>query len=272
MLTLNSPAKVNLFLRIIKKRPDGYHELASLMQTISLCDTIKFSLSDRDHLTCTDLSLPTDGSNLILKAADLFRRKTGCEFGLKAHLDKRIPHQAGLGGGSSNAATTLWALNKLCKQNASDQQLAAWAGEIGSDISFFLSQGTAYCTGRGEVLRPLHPIPAKELWVVKPFQGLSTPEVYRNLDVAKLSARDPEILLKDIMNGQASYFNDLEEPAFRLMPSLAALKSSLTQAGFQAVMSGSGSAFFCFGKNAPQVPQAFTAKARFLNRPSDSWF
>src|SRR5262249_13981075 len=108
MLTLLSPAKINLFLRILGKRPDGYHELASLFQAIDLADTIHFSLSDADHLTCTDPAIPVDRSNLIWKSVNLFRRKTGLNFHLKIHLEKKIPHQAGLGGGSSNAATTLW--------------------------------------------------------------------------------------------------------------------------------------------------------------------
>ncbi len=144
MLTLNSPAKVNLFLRILRRRSDGYHDLASLFQAISLYDTIHFALSDHDELTCDKPGIPTDSTNLILKAADLFRRKTGLKFGLKAHLEKRIPHEAGLGGGSSNAATTLWALNQLHGQPASPDELIAWSGEIGSDITFFLSHGTAY--------------------------------------------------------------------------------------------------------------------------------
>src|ERR1700733_15970617 len=120
MLTLLSPAKLNLFLRIVRRRPDGYHDLASLFQTVSLADTLHFSLSERDQLTCTDPALLTDHTNLVLKAVDLFRKKTGLSFGLKIHLEKHIPYQSGLGGGSSNAATTLWALNQLTKQCVND--------------------------------------------------------------------------------------------------------------------------------------------------------
>lgn len=136
-LTLKSPAKVNLFLRIVGKRPDGYHELASLFQSISLYDLLHFTPSTQDVLTCTDPSLPIDKTNLIWKAVDLFRKKTNLHTFVKVHLEKNIPTQAGLGGGSSNAATTLWALNQLCGKPATDLQLSQWAGEIGSDVSFF---------------------------------------------------------------------------------------------------------------------------------------
>lgn len=157
MLTLISPAKVNLFLRVLGKRPDGYHELASLFQAIDLADTLHFTLSKHDHLTCTDPAIPLDNTNLIWKTVHLFRRKTNHQFPIHIHLEKNIPIQAGLGGGSSNAATTLWALNELLNTHIPSETLTAWAGEIGSDVPFFLSTGTAYCTGRGEIVKSLPP-------------------------------------------------------------------------------------------------------------------
>ena len=143
MLTLASPAKINLFLRVLHRRQDGFHDLASLMQTVDLSDTIHFRLGEEDGLTCTNERLPTDNSNLILKAADLFRRKTGINQGLVAYLEKRIPMEAGLGGGSSNAATPLWAFNSLCGSPATEAELVSWGAELGSDVAFFLSHGTA---------------------------------------------------------------------------------------------------------------------------------
>ncbi len=273
MQTFSSPAKINLFLRIIKRRPDGYHELASLLQAISLTDTLKLALADEDHLTCNDQTIPTDHSNLIFKAADLFRRKTGKKFGLKVHLEKRIPHQAGLGGGSGNAATTLWALNQLWHQPASETDLAIWSSEIGSDIPFFFTQGTAYCTGRGEIMREVA-IPESNMWIVKPSQGLSTPEVYRNLDVSTLELRDPEHYLKDVISGNHSYFNDLEMPALRLFPALAQFKNKLISFGFHTVvMTGSGSAFFCIGDaTPPPMDGVFSAPISFLKRASGAWY
>lgn len=274
MLRLYSPAKVNLFLRIVKRRPDGYHELASLFQTIDLCDTLSFSFNSSDTLTCTDAAIPTDHNNLVWKAANLFRRKTGHAFGIKIHLEKNIPAQSGLGGGSSNAATTLWALNELRGRPATLAQLIEWSGEIGSDITFFLSNGSAYCTGRGEIMKFLDPLPPKTLYIIKPEEGLSTPSVYKNLCLDKLIPQDPLQTLHSFQTGAPHYYNDLEQPAFTMMPSLAILKQRLLEAGFETVlMSGSGSSFFCLGKGVlPPLPGFFVTKASFINRSDHDWY
>lgn len=141
MLRLFSPAKINLFLRIVSKRPDGYHNLSSVFQTISLGDTLTFDFQEQgkqeDVLTCTDPHLPVNSSNLALKAAELFRRKTGIHHFYKIHLEKIIPIEAGLGGGSSNAATTLWACCQLADIQIPLATLKEWGAEIGSDVPFF---------------------------------------------------------------------------------------------------------------------------------------
>lgn len=274
MPTLNSPAKINLFLQIISRRVDGYHNLASLFQTINLCDRLHFTLTEKDSLTCTDPSIPTDASNLVLKAIDLFRRKTKLNFGLKVHLEKEIPQQAGLGGGSSNAATTLWALYQLLGQHLRLEQIIEWSSEIGSDVPFFLSQGTAYCTGRGEIITPILPLPSTSLWVVKPSQGLSTPQVYRGLDLAKLAHRDPKSNLEAFVRGEGSYYNDLEVPAFAALPLLMDLKRNLLSRGFETVLlSGSGSSFFCLGNGVPpDSPEVRCFQVRYINRAPQEWY
>jgi len=274
MLELRSPSKINLFLRILRRREDGYHELASLFQTINLCDQLQFSLTPHDHFTCTDQTLPTDQSNLVLKALALFRRKTGISTPVTIHLDKQIPHQAGLGGGSGNAATTLWAMNQLCKSQISDQTLAEWAGEIGSDISLFLTNGTAYGTGRGEQLRSLPPLPPKKLTIVKPMIGLSTPQVFSKVDATKFLQRNPEQSLDQFLKGNPIYYNDLEEPAFLLLPELEKLKEALIQSGFTTVlMSGSGTSFFCLGEGKiPQSDHISYYQAHFINRSPGCWY
>ena len=157
MLTLFSPAKINLYLHVIKKRTDGYHDISSLFQAIDLGDTLHFEWSNHepDKLTCTDPNLTTDSSNLIMKAVLLFRQKTDWHHPVSIHLEKRIPIQSGLGGGSSNAATTLWALNEKAGRPASIEQLQTWSAEIGSDIPFFFSEGTAHCLGRGEEVKSI---------------------------------------------------------------------------------------------------------------------
>lgn len=274
MLLLHSPAKINLFLQIIKKRPDGYHELASLMQTISLMDTIHLSFAENDHLTCTDPTIPTDDTNLVMKAINLFRRKTGLATGVQLHLEKNIPNQAGLGGGSSNAATTLWGMNLLFHKRVPEALLTSWAAELGSDVPFFLSEGTAYCTGRGEVIQPIAPLPQRDLWIVKPAEGLSTPDVYKKLNAAALPQRSLEKALTELSAGKFNCYNDLEAPAFSLMPSLAALKQRLMKQGYESVlMSGSGSAFFCIGEQKPKLSQdLFCQPVRFLQRSPGSWY
>lgn len=273
-LRLYSPAKVNLFLRILRRRPDGFHELASLFQTISLFDELTFRTAKADQIVCTDLSIPTDGRNLVQKAIDLFRRKSGWQVPLQVSLNKRIPVEAGLGGGSGNAATALWACNELCGRRFAIEELCAWASEIGSDVTFFLSQGTAYCTGRGEILQPLAPLPPQNLWIVKPPEGLSTAKVYAALRADELPQRDPAISLAAFLAGRYDLYNDLEEPAFALMPSLAQLKNIL-QVGRegQTLMSGSGTSFFCLGGRVPEVSgRAQLYAAAFVNRDVNGWY
>jgi 4-diphosphocytidyl-2-C-methyl-D-erythritol kinase len=278
-LTLKSPAKINLFLRVLHRRADGYHALASLFQTINLCDELTFIPASADHLHCSDPNLPTDSSNLICKAVQLFRQKTGVDINFQIHLKKQIPIQAGLGGGSSNAATTLWALNKLCDYPATPAQLAEWSAEIGSDIPFFFSSGSAYCTGRGEQVRSLPPLPQRQLLIVKPACALSTALVYSRVQEAlfapsKHSKLDPAQALEQWQRSQDSFFNDLEFPAFQLAPELAELKSTLLSSGFSSVlMCGSGSSLFCMGNGlVPQRPFLNIFPAAFMQRNHHKWY
>ena len=301
-LTLFSPAKINLFLRIISKKSDGYHHLSSVFQTISLGDHLTIELDSKsdseshfnDFLSCSDPSLPTDDSNLILKAVKLFRKKTGCRNSFKIHLEKRIPIQAGLGGGSSNAATTLWGCNQLTNGQISVETLMQWGGELGSDVPFFFSQGTAFCSGRGERVKNLPFFPSFHVWIVKPSFGLSTPEVYRQLNFTdSLNQSAEEGVLKQDLEAflcrdckSFHYFNDLEKSAFALNPSLEKLKTTLLNKGFDVVlMSGSGSAFFCLTTkenleiahllndfDLREEGSATLYSAQCINRPSSHWF
>ena len=264
-----------MFLRILSRRPDGYHNLASLFQALDLCDTLHFKITtDKDSLICTDPKIPTDHSNLIFKAANIFRKMTGMNFNLQVHLEKKIPSEAGLGGGSSNAATTLWALNELNNTRIPTEILSQWGAEIGSDVPFFLSTGTAYCTGRGEILQQLPSLLRKQLWIIKPEKGLSTPLVYKNLKLDKLHTRDPELTLKNFLAGKPEYYNDLEEPAIAVMPELAKIKQKLLQHEYEAVLlSGSGSGIICVGvKPPPFMPDVKYFMVNFLNRKADGWY
>nr|ABP96842.1 4-diphosphocytidyl-2-C-methyl-D-erythritol kinase [Salvia miltiorrhiza] len=291
-LTLFSPCKINVFLRITGKRADGFHDLASLFHVISLGDKIKFSLSpskSTDRLSTNVPGVPLDERNLIIKALNLFRKKTGVDNYFWIHLDKKVPTGAGLGGGSSNAATALWAANQFSGCVASEKDLQEWSGEIGSDIPFFFSHGAAYCTGRGEVVEDIPPPVPLDLPMVliKPQEACPTGEVYKRLRMNQTSQIDPLVLLEKISKGGISQdvcVNDLEPPAFEVVPSLKRLKQRIAAAGrgqYDAVfMSGSGSTIV--GVGSPDPPQfvydddeyknVFLSDAKFITRSAHQWY
>ncbi|MEZ5315591.1 MAG: 4-(cytidine 5'-diphospho)-2-C-methyl-D-erythritol kinase [Chlamydiales bacterium] len=237
-MAFTSPAKINLFLRVLEKRRDGYHNIASLFHLIDLTDKITITLSNQDHFYCNNPTIMSP-SNLVWKAVNLFRFKTGLKFKVSIELEKNIPLQSGLGGGSSNAATTLKGLNQLFHGYVNHEELQRWSLEIGSDVPFFFSRtGSAYCTGRGEIVRDIPRIDQK-FRVYIPKRGLSTPAVYQALDLSDCHQEDPEKLLEGFLNQQPLYINDLEKPAFKMRPNLALIKEKLN-----GTMSGSGTAFF----------------------------
>lgn len=274
MISLFSPAKVNLFFRVLRRRPDGYHEIASLYQVVSLKDRLTMELADEDCLTCDDPSIPCDERNLVLKAVNLFRRKTGSAVRVRVHLEKKIPAQAGLGGGSSNAATALFALRALTGIEVDEAQLAAWGAELGSDISFFFSTGTAFCHSRGELFVNMPPLIQTGGVIAKPQEGLSTPEVFKLCRPESFNPREADVCLKRTLNGELELFNDLEDAAFSLLPSLSHLKNCLLEQGYSQVsMTGSGTAFFCLG-SAPSftIPGVHVFPVDFLQREREHWY
>ncbi|HBE81145.1 MAG TPA: 4-(cytidine 5'-diphospho)-2-C-methyl-D-erythritol kinase, partial [Blastocatellia bacterium] len=157
-LILPSFAKVNLGLKVISRRPDGFHDIFTVFQTTSLKDTITFAPSDKIRLTCTDPNIPVDGTNIILKAVDALKERYSIRNGVTIHLDKNIPSPGGLGGGSSNAAVTLLALRRLWGLDVSTDDLVATARSLGSDVPFFLVGGTAIGSGRGTEIEPIDDI------------------------------------------------------------------------------------------------------------------
>lgn len=218
-----SYAKINWALRITGKRPDGFHDLETVFQTISLHDEMTFSLADRLSLTCDDPSIPVDETNLVLRAA----RAVG-SLPMAIHLRKRIPAGGGLGGGSSNAATTLMTLGS--------ENLASIALDLGSDVPFFLLGGTAYATGRGEVLTPMPPMRGIPLLLLLPEERVMTKDAF-----ACITRYSPPLGI-DAYRDFANFANDFEEPVFAMLPRLRALKQRLYDAGARwAGMSGSGS-------------------------------
>jgi 4-diphosphocytidyl-2-C-methyl-D-erythritol kinase len=276
-LTHLSPCKVNLLLNILGRRPDGFHELETLMQPVGLSDVLTFERAPTGlDLTCTDPRLPTDDSNLVYRAAAAFKRSAGCSTGVRIHLDKRIPMAAGLGGGSSNAATTLLALNDLFGQPLPPQSLVAIAATLGSDVPFFLQPNPALATGRGERVEPLPPFPALRgatLLLIHPGFGISTPWAYGELArfPAALQgrpgrARELITLLQsgDLHRAGAAFYNSLEAPALAKYPILALYQEFLREHGAAAtLMSGSGSTTFALFERAAEatlVRESFLGK------------
>lgn len=276
-IRLSAPAKVNLFLEVLGKRPDGYHEIATLMLAIDLADTLEITpaTSGRLSLTCDDPALTIGPENLVNKAVQLLRRETGCSAGASIRLTKRIPWAAGLGGGSSDAAATLIGLNELWQLGISRADLSRLGTELGSDVPFFLNGPAAWCTGRGEVVSPVEIGKALDLVLVKPAEGLATADVYRRLKLpataasgfaarAALTAGDVEALGKAL-------FNRLEEPAFELSPAVADRRRRLQGMGTSGtLMSGSGSCLFALCRSASEARRVHDDLSRGLTSEAPS--
>jgi len=255
-----APAKVNLFLEVLGRRADGYHDIATLVLAVDLADELDFQSngSGQLSLTCDDPGLPTGPENLVHQAASRLRAATGCTAGARIQLTKRIPVAAGLGGGSSDAAAALVGLNELWRLGLSPASLAGLGAQIGSDVPFFLNGAAAWCTGRGEVVTPVTVGRPLDLVLVKPPEGLKTADVYGRVRVpdrpedggaarAALASGDVEAL------GRALH-NRLQEPAFELSPAAAEWHRRLGATGAAGyLMSGSGSCLFALCRSPAEA-------------------
>jgi 4-diphosphocytidyl-2-C-methyl-D-erythritol kinase len=231
MMEIRSYAKINWSLRITGKRADGFHDLETLFQQISLHDTLRFRSSDTTTLTCSDPTIPTDESNLVLRAARALDAPP-----VAIELQKRIPAGGGLGGGSSNAATTLVALNEMFSLGATREQLHDIALTLGSDVPFFLVGGTAYATGRGEELRAVAAMSGVPLLLLLPEERVLTRDAFARI------TRYSQALGADAYGDFTAFTNDFEEPVFSLLPRLRTFKQRLRESGASwSQMSGSGS-------------------------------
>lgn len=272
---LFSPAKINLFLAVTGRRPDGYHELATLMACVDLGDHIALRYGGEDiRLVCDAPGIPADEGNLAFRAARLFqtayRQKSGCwPFkGLALGLAKRIPAGAGLGGGSSNAATVLKALNRDAQDPFTPEALADLALQLGADVPFFLDGRPALATGVGERLAAWNDLPPYAVLIVYPGVGLATAEIYRdlNLRLTKCEKKLKRLLLKrGFFDAAAHLCNDLEAVATQRCPVIASIKAELNRSGaLGALMSGSGSSvfgLFASADEARKARQRFAARA-----------
>lgn len=244
-IELLAPAKVNLNLTVKGRRKDGFHDIESLMVPISIFDRLRISHVETGDLqfTCSDESLPTGNENLVVRAARLFCESTGVEPRLKISLTKEIPHGAGLGGGSSDAASTLLGLNRLFETELSRDALAKMAAELGSDIPFFIYQSAAVIRGRGETVSPQPFSQSLSLLLIKPPFGVATPWAYSQW---KDSQAIPGVPMDPQAFSWGTLQNDLERPVFEKYVLLGQLKTWLLQQPEVkgALMSGSGSTIF----------------------------
>ena len=257
-MRLASPCKINLLLNVLGKRADGFHELETVMQSLPLADELELQLEPEGiHLTCDSPSLSAGPENLVFQAATSFLSYAEIQEGARIHLQKKIPLEAGLGGGSSNAATTLLGLNQLHGNPLSREALHNIAASIGSDIPFFLEAGPAMATGRGEHIMRLPAFPALQnrgLLLIHPGFGIATPWAYRELSKYPETLNGKPGLAErlihqlqdpDLAAAGALLFNSLEKPALKKYPLLAMFQSFLKSNGSKAVlMSGSGTATF----------------------------
>ena len=243
-MTIQAPAKVNLALRVLGKRADGFHAIETLMAPVTLADEIDIAVSKGTGivLRCSDPAVPADASNLAWRAAEAFAQRTGRTFRTTITLRKNIPPGAGLGGGSSDAAAVLVALNRLLDTRLTDDALEALAATLGSDIPFFIRNRPAICRGRGEILEAAGPLPEANLLLVKPPFPVSTAWAYK----AWAACGKPDSPAPGPFLGNIALFNDLELPVFEKFLLLPILKSWLADQPevSAAMMSGSGSTVF----------------------------
>jgi 4-diphosphocytidyl-2-C-methyl-D-erythritol kinase len=257
-LEKQSPCKVNFLLNLLGKRPDGFHELETLMHPVPVSDRLTFDRKGTTiHLTCSDPTLPVNSKNLVYRAAELFLNAANIKEGVRMHLEKIVPTAAGLGGGSGDAAVTLLALNELFEQPLPSEKIYELASSLGSDIPFFLQSGPAIGTGRGEKIKTLAPfdcLRGKSMILVHPGFGISTPWAYQQMsnfpDAQNGKPGRAEKLAAALSRGNwedaaKDFYNSLEAPALKKYPLLVLFQEFFRKQGaLVSLMSGSGSATF----------------------------
>ncbi len=265
MLTIQAPAKLNLTLEVLAKRQDGFHEIRSVIQTINLCDSLRFQLSQNIEYKCDALNWISEES-LVSKATGLLQGVTGCTKGAVIEVSKRIPLVSGLGGDSSDAAATLRGLNKLWGLSLSRRELLKLAPQLGSDVAFFLYGGTALVKGKGEMVIPLPPLP--QMWVVlvvphTPRLPRKTEQLYASLKAShytqgQITERLVERLRESGEFTPSLLFNTFENVAFATFPELSVYREYMMKAGATDVhLAGSGPTLFTPVKGKTQAEELY---------------
>lgn len=248
-MRLVSPAKINLFLRVTGRRPDGYHDLVSLMCAIRLHDTVTLNFdTDRITVTCSEPGVPTDSSNTAFRAADGFLRHLGLQSGIGIAIDKQIPVAAGLGGGSSNAAAVLRGMNRHYGSPLSDDTLRSIALSIGADVPFFIDPTPSLATGVGEHLEPYPELTPHPIVLLSFGFGVATAEVYNNLNLGLTKRKETDTssaLTNRGFDARIHLRNDLEPVTAAMHPEVGTAREALLDTGaIGALMSGSGPTVF----------------------------
>ena len=262
---IKSYAKINICLNVLGKRKDGYHELDMVMLPIDLHDTILLSkINAKNHsITIDDFSVTSQQYNTVTSAIEKLQSKYNFNDIFRIFVHKNIPIQAGLGGGSSNAAFTVKAINKILKLNASDQELRELCETLGGDVPFFVDCKPCRCRGIGEICDPVEIKNDYYVLIIKPKAGCSTKDVYAAADDIKLDIFDVEKVIECLKNGDDeglanSIGNSLEKPALQFVPEITDIQQKLKDFGFKIVMmSGSGSAVFAMSTDKNLVNNAF---------------
>jgi 4-diphosphocytidyl-2-C-methyl-D-erythritol kinase len=274
--TLPAFAKINLSLRVLGRRADGFHELRPIFQTVSLCDELTFEACAGEdiHLRCSAPDVPADESNLVRRAATALRERFGVRRGAHILLEKRIPAGGGLGGGSSDAAAALVGLTRLWGLGAGPGELSELGARLGADVPFFLTGGTALGTGTGADITPLEDAPPRHLLLVTPRVRVSTAEAYGALGATALTKAESAVILP-ISHTEAEFHdsprevmsNDFEPVVFRLFPEILRARDALAEAGARrAMLSGSGSSVFGVFDG-----ESDAARGRAALRTEDGW-
>lgn len=273
MLYVKAPAKINLILDVLQKRPDGYHEVEMIMTTVDLADRIGLETrkDGQIQIISTDRYVPGDYRNLAYQAAKLLKDTYGIKEGVSITLEKKIPVSAGLAGGSSDAAATLRGLNDLWNLNLTQDQLAKHGAKIGSDVSFCVYGGTAFATGRGELIQELPSPPNCWIVLAKPAVGVSTADVYGGLKVNEVIHPKTQDMIRAIYEKDyelmcRSMGNALEAVTLELHPEVLMIKEQMMKFGADAVlMSGSGPTVFGVVQHKSRVNRIYNGLRGFCD-------
>lgn len=254
-LTLEAPAKINLYLDVLGKRSDGYHDIKSIMQAVSLCDTVTVTTADTISVVCDDADVPTDEKNIAYKAAKLFFEKAGLNGGCRIEITKKIPVASGLAGGSTDAAAVLCALNSIFENKFANDELLSLGASLGADVPFCIKKGCALCEGTGEIMSDVGSKAQFDIVIARGGEGVSTPAAYRLLDEKfGKSLADEFGSIENVTNALKSgntdeliknAYNVFEEAVLPTHSCASLIKESMYGFGaLFAMMSGSGPAVF----------------------------